>query len=123
MSITIPKILQDFAKLRGKLLGTDRPDHLEELQGREEEIKTALLKLSAKKHDGIKLLEKAAQEELHDVYLKLLHQKADDPNHAHLLALRDVWVWFSSFFLDADAIIAENERFIKEQLAAPSDFE
>lgn len=124
-----PAELERLAALRKKLYGTDRDDHLDELDMWEKKIKKALIFLNLKEHEGIPDIIAKAKEEIHLINLKLLTEEGTVDTYnpevlihksierQRLIDLRTVWTWFLSLFGDATTALKEAEAFLQVQEA------
>lgn len=112
-ALKVPEELQRIADLRERLVGTDRPDHLEIIDGWENKVKKAAILLSLQRHEGIQILIEKAEEELVgiDEILRsnLSKPKELSPEGAMQFAMeqyalhtrKEFWEWFRSLFTDA----------------------
>lgn len=119
-----PPELDRLYALRAKLYGTDRDDHLAELDMWEKKIKKALIFLNLKEHEGIPDLIAKANEEIHAINIKLLTETASEDTYnpealihrslerQRLLDLRSMWTWFKSLFEEAKTELSEAEAFL-----------
>lgn len=122
-----PPELDRLYAIRQKLAGTDRDDHMAELDERERKIKRALIALNLKGHEGITMLLERANEEIKSINLKLLEERKTDGTFSpealindslerqRLLDLRMVWQWFKGFFSEAEDEMKANREFLDEQ--------
>lgn len=125
--LVIPKVLEDLARIRERLVGTDRDDHVEEVEHANDRATTALLRLSALENEGVKQLVKAATDELKDIYVAIADKPyigkqgsaADATRYAFELQClhyqKDLWTWFLTFFVEAKQSKAEIEKFVADQ--------
>ena len=126
-----PPQLERIYELRKKLYGTDRDDHVEELDLWERKTKKALIFLNLKEHEGIPDLLAKADEEIQLINAKLLAEEFG-PNIApedyrpevlihqslarqRLIDLRTMWMWFKSLFEEAKTDLNEVEAFLEGQ--------
>lgn len=116
-NLKLNKILLDLQKVRAKIGRTDRIEQLQELIDREKAVHDALLKQSAKEHDGIKLLVSEAKWRLEDIYSKILSNTLKPEEIIRAFQERDLMLWFLSFFQSSEEIIKDNEQFCLEQLS------
>ena len=119
-----PPELDRLYALRAKLYGTDRDDHLAELDMWEKKIKKALIFLNLKEHEGIPDLIAKANEEIHAINIKLLTETTGEDTYnpealihrslerQRLLDLRSMWTWFKSLFEEAKTELSEAEAFL-----------
>lgn len=109
---TDPIELQKVATLRKFLEGTDRDDHIEQVDRWEKEIKEKLIAVSLQKHEGIEMLIKKSIIEIKSINQILVAEadpkpatpaefEADCHRRALLYEKRNLWSWFLNFFTDA----------------------
>lgn len=122
-----PPQLERLSALRAKLYGTDRDDHVAELDMWERKVKKALIFLNLKKHEGIPDILLKANEEIRAINAKLLEDRVqnnaytpdmlinDSLERQRLLDLRSVWVWFKTLFEEAKTDLNEVDAFLQEQ--------
>lgn len=122
-----PPELERLYALRAKLYGTDRDDHLAELDMWEKKIKKALIFLNLKQHEGIPDLIAKANEEIRLINLKLLTETGEEETYnpealihrslerQRLLDLRSMWTWFKTLFEEAKTELSEAEAFLTQQ--------
>lgn len=115
----LPDALHRIASLREKLTkgNTDREDHLQEIDAWERKVKKAVIILSLKGHDGIKMILEKTEQELKDIdeVLRTIRPTDFSPDgmskHCHEIKSihdrKDLWEWFRSFFTDAERDIQE----------------
>lgn len=117
--LIIPPILTRIDSVRQKLAGTDRTDHLRELDLWEQRAKKDLITLSLRGHEGIDMIIQQAKESIAQCQAKLRTERPDpkaDVNkyfldHQFLFQQIDLWGWFLGLFseaqIDLDAIEIE----------------
>lgn len=128
-----PEELERLMAIRQKLVGTDRDDHLSELDAVEKQIKKALIFLNLQGHEGIQQLLTKAREEIRDINRILMVQKPVSMGVAsqfayetHLLhARREMWAWFMNLFTEAEDSIKNVRGFLdlqEEDEPAPQEY-
>ena len=118
LSLQVPPELERIEKVRAKLTGTDREDHLKELDIWATKVKKAAILLSLEGHEGIQMILDKADEELASIDQVLLEgskPKELSPEGAMQHAMeqyaiyekRELWTWFRGLFTDARREIKE----------------
>ncbi len=120
-----PKELDRLYKLRARLAGTDRDDHLEEINKWEKEIKKALIFLNLRGHEGIGMLIDRANEEIAQVDEILRSTRPVDLSpegvtkyayeSARLFDRKELWEWFKTLFDGAESALKDAEVFLDGQ--------
>lgn len=127
-ALGVPPELARIAALRAKLAGTDRDDHLAELDIWETKVKKAAILLSLQGHEGIQILLDHANQELRDIdevlregsKPKLLSPEGSMTHTMEQWALferKELWEWLRSLFTDAKRDIREVGRDLDMQEA------
>lgn len=122
-----PAHLDRLYALRAGLAGTDRDDHLEEINEWERKIKRALIFLNLKEHEGIPDLLARANQEIKEINARLLSEELTEGEYSpeklisasierqRLYDLRSVWMWFKSLFEDANNELKAADAFLMTQ--------
>lgn len=120
-----PKELERLYKLRARLSGTDRTDHLDEIDKWEKEIKKALIFLNLKGHEGIGMLIDKANDEIGQVDEILRSTRPTDLSPegvtkyayetARLFDRKELWEWFKTLFDGAETALKDAEVFLDGQ--------
>lgn len=120
-----PPILERIIAVRAKLAGTDRDDHLREVDVWEAKAKKALIFMSMKGHEGIDMLITKAREEIQLINIELTKEPTENDEWADaqfaqealkrraLFAQRNLWHWFLGLFDEA----AEDLKIIEGDIA------
>lgn len=114
-----PKVLQNIKKIRAKLKGTDREDHLDEIEQWEKDAKKAILVANLQDHEGIKILSTNIALEIASLNTRLTTEKSDtlpETTRDVIIDVRDYMVWFLGFFADAQRSLKEVEETVENQL-------
>ncbi len=108
-----PEILVRIQKVRMKLAGSDRDDHVRETEQWEEQAKKALILLNLQGHEGIKMVLERARREIREINWKLTEERAvggefrsdwlinDSLEREDLIKMRRLWQWFLQLFGEA----------------------
>lgn len=123
--LTNPPELERLYKLREKLAGTDRDDHLAELDSWERKIKKALIFLNLQGHEGIQQLIEKADAEVKEIDEILVGTRPLDLSGegalkytyeaARLHDRRELWSWFKTLFGEAETDLKDAEQFLNGQ--------
>ena len=124
-------LLLRIQKVRERLYGSDRTDHLEETIKWENRAKKALILMNAKGHEGFQILLEQAKKEIQERNRSLKERRPEDmsPDGMHkytteramdFLAL-DLWAWFLSIFMDAETEIKDLENILASEEAPEED--
>jgi hypothetical protein len=112
-------------KIRERLAGSDRTDHIQDTIEWERRAKRALIMMNARGHEGIQMIMEKAKEEIAYRNNSLATRRPEDmsPEGMHkyttdrsldFLAL-DMWLWFLNLFIDADQEMKDLEATIAIQ--------
>lgn len=115
-----PKLLSNLQKVRTKLLGTDRDDHLEEVASWEKEAKRALLLENLQEHDGIKIIVRKLRDDIGGIDARLAREKSDtmpDTLRDTLIDVRDFMIGFLEIFEVSKSTIKELEETVENELS------
>lgn len=122
-----PAALEKVAQVRQKLAGTDRDDHLEIVDGWEKKVKDSLIKLSLTGHEGIQMLVKHATDRIVEINKSLRSDQTDSfsaadmqkyaISNARKFEQKAMWLYFLSFFSDAQATLDSVEEDLDKQLS------
>lgn len=120
-----PPELDRLYRVRARLAGTDRDDHIEELNIWEGKIKKALIALNLKGHEGITMLIDRAKDEIREINdvltstrpVNLSAEGAQQYAYeaARLHDKKSMWEWFMEFFQEAETSISEAGVFLSDQ--------
>lgn len=113
----VPPELARIDALREKLSGTDRDDHVADIDAWERKVKKSAILLSLQKHEGIQMILDRIDEECAEIDEALRLGKPTDfsPDgmakyvyvQKALFDRRELWEWFRSLFTDAKRDIKE----------------
>lgn len=95
------KTLARIDALKRKLIGTDRPDHIEIVSEWEKKAKKSLLLLDLKKHQGVKILADMCVEQIKEANELLNISKSDSLSSSErdsLIEKRNVLLWLLRLF-------------------------
>lgn len=132
--LVIPPILSRIDKVRQMLAGTDRTDHLHELEVWEQRAKKDIILLSLQGHEGIDMIIKQAKETIALCQSKLRTERPSaitekdairyTLEREFLFQQIDLYGWFLGMFqeaqVDIDAI--EMELAQQEEEEAPTEY-
>lgn len=127
---TPEKLFEALDLVRARLGENPRDDHLAEIKHWEDSVRTAAIRLSIEKNEGIAELIKRAREEIVMINEALLSDSnritftasttADLANREiarqELLSMKKLWLWFLSFFTENRDELAQADKFVEEQL-------
>lgn len=127
-----PEELERLNKIRAQLTGTDRDDHVGELDDWEQRIKQALIFLNLKGHEGIDMILARANDEIRAINLELIadvgegtHTEAaliaESMNRRELLYRRKLWTWFKELFTEAESEMDAARAFLASQEEVPPE--
>lgn len=119
-----PKLLSNLQKIRQKLVGTDRDDHIDEVNEWEREAKQALLLDNLQEHAGIKIIVKKLHEDIKHIDARLMREKSDTmPDHVRdvVIDLRDFMKGFLEIFAVSKSTIKELEETVDKELSDDED--
>lgn len=136
MNGTLPidqyKLLGDLDKIKLRLIGSDREDHVREVFQWETDAKDAIITLNLQENEGIKSIVKNCQQEINEINSVLANSKIGDSavsgqissiDHNALIDKREMWEWFLSFFQSAKSTIEHVKGRVDEQGEAKPEFE
>ncbi len=112
--LTTPNILKEINLVRSKLAGTDRTDHLAEVEQWERDAKKALIFLSMQGHEGIQMIVDKAKNEIQTCNKELISDRQRDRSDEEYARSRqflfdriDLWTWFLNLFVESEEKLRE----------------